>query len=152
MSLTRNASANLVPLLSRLVLAAAFIPAGYDKIMGEPVIFEGALSRRCGNRTAPRPDPAPNGHLRVDATADAGPRAAATAGAAQATPAQAGTEAGAETSSAGCVATPVCEAAPGGGIETRTKEHGVGPGFGPCETSPPPDGHARERQPLPGAV
>ena len=41
MSLTRNASANLVPLLSRLVLAAAFIPAGYDKIMGEPVIFEG---------------------------------------------------------------------------------------------------------------
>ncbi len=41
MSLTRNASANLVPLLSRLVLAAAFIPAGYDKIMGEPVLFEG---------------------------------------------------------------------------------------------------------------
>lgn len=41
MSLTRTATANLVPLLSRLVLAAAFIPAGYDKIMGEPVIFEG---------------------------------------------------------------------------------------------------------------
>ena len=41
MSLTRNASANLVPLLSRLVLAAAFIPAGSDKIMGEPVRFEG---------------------------------------------------------------------------------------------------------------
>ena len=42
MSFTRNASANLVPLLSRLVLAAAFIPAGYDKIMGEPVIYEGS--------------------------------------------------------------------------------------------------------------
>ena len=41
MSFTRNASVNLVPLLSRLVLAAAFIPAGYDKIMGEPVIYEG---------------------------------------------------------------------------------------------------------------
>ncbi len=41
MSLTRNASANLVPLLSRLVLAAAFIPAGYDKIIGDPVLFEG---------------------------------------------------------------------------------------------------------------
>ncbi len=41
MSLTRTASANFVPLLSRLVLAAAFIPAGYDKIMGEPVLFEG---------------------------------------------------------------------------------------------------------------
>jgi uncharacterized membrane protein YphA (DoxX/SURF4 family) len=41
MSLTRTATSNLVPLLSRLVLAAAFIPAGYDKIMGEPVIFEG---------------------------------------------------------------------------------------------------------------
>lgn len=41
MSLTRSASANLVPLISRLVLAAAFIPAGYDKIMGEPVVFEG---------------------------------------------------------------------------------------------------------------
>lgn len=41
MSLTRTATANLVPLLSRIVLAAAFIPAGYDKIMGEPVIFEG---------------------------------------------------------------------------------------------------------------
>lgn len=41
MSLTRTASANFVPLLSRLVLAAAFIPAGYDKILGEPVIFDG---------------------------------------------------------------------------------------------------------------
>ena len=42
MSFSRNASANLVPLISRLVLAAAFIPAGYDKIMGEPVIYEGS--------------------------------------------------------------------------------------------------------------
>ncbi len=45
MSLTRSASANLVPLLSRLVLAAAFIPAGYDKIMGDPVVFEGQAAR-----------------------------------------------------------------------------------------------------------
>ena len=45
MSLTRSASANLVPLLSRLVLAAAFIPAGYDKILGEPVVFEGTAAR-----------------------------------------------------------------------------------------------------------
>ncbi len=45
MSLTRNASTNLVPLLSRLVLAAAFIPAGYDKIMGDPVVFEGQAAR-----------------------------------------------------------------------------------------------------------
>ncbi|MHC4784884.1 MAG: hypothetical protein ACYTE6_02860, partial [Planctomycetota bacterium] len=41
MSFSRKASANVVPLLSRLVLAAAFIPAGYDKIMGEPMVFEG---------------------------------------------------------------------------------------------------------------
>jgi len=42
MSFSHNASANLVPLMSRLVLAAAFIPAGYDKIMGEPVIYQGS--------------------------------------------------------------------------------------------------------------
>jgi uncharacterized membrane protein YphA (DoxX/SURF4 family) len=39
MSFSRKASANVVPLLSRLVLAAAFIPAGWGKIMGEPAVF-----------------------------------------------------------------------------------------------------------------
>ena len=45
MSFIRSASANFVPLLSRLVLAAAFIPAGYDKIMGDPVVFEGQAAQ-----------------------------------------------------------------------------------------------------------
>ena len=39
MSFSRKASANVVPLLSRLVLAAAFIPAGWGKIMGEPSVY-----------------------------------------------------------------------------------------------------------------
>jgi len=39
MSFSRKASANVVPLLSRLVLAAAFIPSGWGKIMGEPAVF-----------------------------------------------------------------------------------------------------------------
>jgi uncharacterized membrane protein YphA (DoxX/SURF4 family) len=41
MSFSRSAASNVVPLLSRLVLAAAFIPAGWDKIMGEPVVYRG---------------------------------------------------------------------------------------------------------------
>ena len=41
MSFSRKASANVVPLLSRLVLAAAFIPAGWGKIMGEAAVFRG---------------------------------------------------------------------------------------------------------------
>lgn len=41
MSLTRTSAYNLVPLLSRLVLAAAFVPAGWDKIMGDEQVFEG---------------------------------------------------------------------------------------------------------------
>jgi uncharacterized membrane protein YphA (DoxX/SURF4 family) len=41
MSFSRKASVNVVPLLSRLVLAAAFIPAGWGKIMGEPEVFRG---------------------------------------------------------------------------------------------------------------
>ena len=41
MSFTRSAARNLVPLLSRIVLAAAFIPMGWDKIMGEEQVFTG---------------------------------------------------------------------------------------------------------------
>jgi uncharacterized membrane protein YphA (DoxX/SURF4 family) len=41
MSFSRKASATVVPLLSRLVLAAAFIPAGWGKIMGEPAVYRG---------------------------------------------------------------------------------------------------------------
>jgi uncharacterized membrane protein YphA (DoxX/SURF4 family) len=41
MSFSRTASVTVVPLLARLVLAAAFIPAGWDKIMGDPVVYEG---------------------------------------------------------------------------------------------------------------
>jgi uncharacterized membrane protein YphA (DoxX/SURF4 family) len=41
MSFSRTASSTVVPLLARLVLAAAFIPAGYHKIMGDPVTYEG---------------------------------------------------------------------------------------------------------------
>ena len=41
MSFSRGAARNFVPLLSRVVLAAAFIPAGWAKIMGEPVIYRG---------------------------------------------------------------------------------------------------------------
>jgi uncharacterized membrane protein YphA (DoxX/SURF4 family) len=41
MSFSRKASVNVVPLLSRLVLAAAFIPVGWDKIMGEPAVYRG---------------------------------------------------------------------------------------------------------------
>ena len=45
MSFSRNAATNLVPLLSRLVLAAAFIPAGWDKIMGDPIVYTGRDAR-----------------------------------------------------------------------------------------------------------
>ncbi|MHC4099898.1 MAG: DoxX family protein [Planctomycetota bacterium] len=45
MSFSRKASANVVPLLSRLILAAAFIPAGWDKIMGEPAVYTGDQAR-----------------------------------------------------------------------------------------------------------
>ena len=41
MSFTRSAARNLVPLLGRIVLAAAFIPVGWDKIMGEEQVFTG---------------------------------------------------------------------------------------------------------------
>lgn len=41
MSFSRNAADNFLPMLSRLVLAAAFIPAGWDKIMGEPRVYSG---------------------------------------------------------------------------------------------------------------
>ncbi|MHC4106568.1 MAG: DoxX family protein [Planctomycetota bacterium] len=41
MSFSYGAARNFVPLLSRLVLAAAFVPAGWLKIMGEERVFEG---------------------------------------------------------------------------------------------------------------
>ncbi len=41
MGVSRQARSTIVPLLSRLVLAAAFVPAGWDKIMGDPVVYEG---------------------------------------------------------------------------------------------------------------
>ncbi len=41
MSFSYGAARNLVPLLSRLVLAAAFVPAGWLKIMAEERVFEG---------------------------------------------------------------------------------------------------------------
>jgi uncharacterized membrane protein YphA (DoxX/SURF4 family) len=44
MGFTRSASSTVVPLLARVVLAAAFIPAGWDKIMGEPVVYEGSAA------------------------------------------------------------------------------------------------------------
>ncbi len=45
MSITRTAAYSLVPLLSRLVLAAAFVPAGWDKIIGEEQVFEGQAAQ-----------------------------------------------------------------------------------------------------------
>ncbi len=42
MSFSRSTASTIVPLLSRVVLAAAFIPAGWDKIMGEPIFYVGA--------------------------------------------------------------------------------------------------------------
>jgi uncharacterized membrane protein YphA (DoxX/SURF4 family) len=45
MGFTRRASSTVVPLLARIVLAAAFIPAGWDKIMGEPIVYEGAAAK-----------------------------------------------------------------------------------------------------------
>jgi uncharacterized membrane protein YphA (DoxX/SURF4 family) len=56
MSFTRKAAFGYVPLLSRVVLAAAFIPAGWDKIMAEPVTYTGAdaaLLRQMGVEDAP---------------------------------------------------------------------------------------------------
>ena len=56
MSFTRKAAFGYVPLLSRVVLAAAFIPAGWDKIMGDPIVYTGAdaaLLRRMGVDDAP---------------------------------------------------------------------------------------------------
>ena len=41
MSFSQGAARNVVPLLGRLVLAAAFIPAGWSKIMGESEVFVG---------------------------------------------------------------------------------------------------------------
>ncbi len=41
MSLSQGAARTLVPLLSRLVLAAAFIPTGWDKFMGEEQTYTG---------------------------------------------------------------------------------------------------------------
>lgn len=41
MSLTRTTSRSLAPLLSRLVLAAAFVPLGWEKVMGEERIYQG---------------------------------------------------------------------------------------------------------------
>ncbi|MHC4413886.1 MAG: DoxX family protein [Planctomycetota bacterium] len=45
MSFTHSAARNFVPLLSRLVLAAAFIPSGWDKIMGEEREYAGEDAR-----------------------------------------------------------------------------------------------------------
>ncbi len=41
MSLSQGAARTMVPLLSRLVLAAAFIPTGWDKFMGEEQTYTG---------------------------------------------------------------------------------------------------------------
>jgi uncharacterized membrane protein YphA (DoxX/SURF4 family) len=45
MAFSRRASSTVVPLLARIVLAAAFIPAGWDKIMGEPIIYQGSAAQ-----------------------------------------------------------------------------------------------------------
>ncbi len=42
MSLSRTASRSVAPLLGRLVLAAAFIPLGWEKIMGEEQVYQGS--------------------------------------------------------------------------------------------------------------
>ncbi len=41
MTLSQGAARTMVPLLSRLVLAAAFIPSGWDKFMGEEQTYTG---------------------------------------------------------------------------------------------------------------
>ncbi len=100
MSFTRKAAFGYVPFLSRVVLAAAFIPAGWDKIMADPIVYTGAdavLLRQMGvgdtpsaltqqpvyqdsssssplrDRVRPRPAPAPPPVVKVQSPKDEEP-------------------------------------------------------------------------------
>ena len=42
MSFSNTAGTSIIPTLSRIVLCAAFLPAGYNRLFGEDVDFSGA--------------------------------------------------------------------------------------------------------------